>query len=231
MKTRTLAAVFAVSALALTPKLANAQLAVSNPMEWMALAEGNDAINDQMQKQIDGQTKTSLLQNAMAAEFTKIKEWEGKYISYLQKTDGFASQLKASATLYEDGVRIFIMLGKIKNAISENPQGIAATMSMNNLYMETATELISVYTVLKEAKDKGGKGNMLTGTERSEMLWSLTDKLESFSKKMNRLCLSLKYYNMTDVWNRASAGMIDRNMDQISNSALERWKRAGKTVK
>ncbi len=223
-------AVFAVSAL-VSAIDAKAQLTVSNPMEWLALAEGNDMINDQMQKQVDAQTKTSLLQNAMAAEFTKIKEWEGKYTRYLQTASGYASTLKASATLYHDGVRIFITLGKLKNAITSNPQGIAATMSMNNLYMETASELISVYTVLKDAVDKGGKENMLTGAERSQTMWMLSDRLGAFSKKLSQLSLSIKYYNMVDVWNRASAGMIDRDMDQISNSALERWKRAGKIVR
>ena len=46
-----------------------------NPLEWMALAEGNEAINGEIEKEIKGQTKTALLQNTIAAEFTKIHEW------------------------------------------------------------------------------------------------------------------------------------------------------------
>lgn len=141
---------------------ARAQLVVSNPLEWLALAEGNEAINGQVKDQTDAQTRTAALQNTIAAEFTKIHEWEKKYSGYLQTASGFASSLKASATLYEDGVRIFITLGKLKKAIGSNPQGIVATMSMNNLYLETATELISVYTLLREAIATGGRTNMLT---------------------------------------------------------------------
>ena len=209
---------------------ARAQLVVSNPLEWLALAEGNEAINGQMQDQTDAQTRTAALQNTIAAEFTKIHEWEKKYSGYLQTASGFASSLKASATLYEDGVRIFITLGKLRNAIGSNPQGIVATMSMNNLYLETATELISVYTLLREAIATGGRTNMLTGAERSQTLWALSDKLGSFSKKLNRLYLSIRYYTLTDVWNNITAGMLDRDIGSIAGDALDRWKRAAKAI-
>jgi hypothetical protein len=207
---------------------AKAQLVVSNPLEWMALAEGNEMINDEIQGQISNQTKTAVLQNTIAAEFTKIHEWEQKYSAYLQTASGFASSLKASATLYEDGVRIFITLGKLRNAINSNPQGIVATMSMNNLYLETATELISVYTLLREAIAVGGSTNMLTGAERSQTLWALSDKLDSFSKKLHKLYLSIKYYTMTDVWNSVTAGMLDRDNATIAHEAHKRWIRAAR---
>ena len=61
-----------------------AQLVSSNPLEWMALAEGNELINSEIEKQINGQTKTALLQNTMAAEFNQIHKWEKKYNSYLK---------------------------------------------------------------------------------------------------------------------------------------------------
>lgn len=35
----------------------------------------------------------------------------------------------------------------MKKAISDNPQGIVAAMSMNNLYIETATELVTVFSL------------------------------------------------------------------------------------
>ena len=142
-------------------------------LEWMALAEGNEAINGEIEKEIKGQTKTALLQNTIAAEFTKIHEWEKKYNSYLKTASGYASSLKACTYLYDDGVKIFITLCKMRKAINNNPQGIVATLSMNNLYMETATELVSVFTLLKDAVAKGGKENMLTGAERSKTLWAL----------------------------------------------------------
>lgn len=207
---------------------ANAQIASVNPLEWMALAEGNEAINGEIEKEIKGQTKTAMLQNTIAAEFTKIHDWENKYNSYLKTASGYASSLKACTHLYDDGVKIFITLGKVRKAISHNPQGTVAALSMNNLYMETATELVSVFTLLKDAVAKGGTENMLTGADRSKTLWALNDKLSAFSKKLHRLYLSIRYYTMTDVWNRVTAGMIDRNNSEIAVQALGRWCRAGR---
>ena len=167
---------FIVVALVLSVPSAHAQIVTANPLEWMALAEGNEAINGEIEKEIKGQTKTALLQNTIAAEFTKIHEWEKKY----------------------------------------------------NSYLKTARELVSVFTLLKDAVAKGGKENMLTGAERSKTLWALNDKLSAFSKKLHRLYLSIRYYTMTDVWNGVTAGMIDRSNGEIATQALSRWRRAGR---
>lgn len=158
----------------IVPQALRAQVAASNPLEWMALAEGNDLINGQIEKQIKGQTQTALLQNTIAAEFNRIHQWEKQYNIYLKTVNGYASSLKACTHLYNDGVRIFLTLGKLGKAVRDNPQGIAAGMSMNNLYIETATELVSVFTLLNDAVAKGGTENMLTGAERSKTLWALT---------------------------------------------------------
>ena len=209
---------------------AHAQIVSSNPFEYAALSKGNEAINGQIKKQIEGQTKTAMLQNTIAAEFTKIHEWEKQYSNYLQDINGYASSLKASTTLYTEGFRIFLTLGKLYGAIKDNPQGIVATMSMNNLYMETATELVSVYTLLKNAISQGGVKNMLTGPERSQTLWALNDKLAQFHKKLKQLSLSISYYTMTDVWNGVTAGMIDRDPGEIARQAHERWIRAANLI-
>lgn len=225
-----------IAAIALTlllfgiPK-AHAQLSSSNPLEYAALAEGNNLINSQISDQIDDQRKTGLLQNTIAAEFTKIHEWERKYNSYLKTVEGYASTLKACTHLYDDGVRIFIGLSKLKSAIGSNPQGIVATMSMNDLYLETATELITIYTTLKDAIAKGGRENMLTGAERSKTLWELNDRMEAFSKKLNKLYLSIRYYTMTDEWNSITAGMIERTNAEVAHQAYDRWRRCASIVK
>lgn len=210
----------------LLPQAAKAQIAASNPLEWMALAEGNEVINGQIEKQIKGQTQTALLQNSIAAEFNRIHKWEKQYNSYLKTASGYASSLKACTHLYNDGVRIFITLGKMGKAIRNNPQGIIAGMSMNNLYIETATELVSVFTLLNEAVAKGGNENMLTGAERSKTLWALNDKLSAFSRKLHLLYLSIRYYSLNDLWNNVTAGMLDRNNGEAARMAMSRWRRA-----
>lgn len=210
----------------IVPQALHAQVAASNPLEWMALAEGNDLINGQIEKQIKGQTQTALLQNTIAAEFNRIHQWEKQYNSYLKTINGYASSLKACTHLYNDGVRIFLTLGKLGKAVRDNPQGIVAGMSMNNLYIETATELVSVFTLLNDAVAKGGTENMQTGAERSKTLWALNDKLSAFSRKLHLLYLSVRYYTLNDVWNSVTAGMIERNNGEVARTAMSRWRRA-----
>ena len=215
----------------LLPQQAGAQIAASNPLEWVALAEGNEAINGQIEKQIKGQTQTALLQNSIAAEFNRIHDWQSQYNGYLKTASGYASSLKACTHLYNDGVRIFLTLGKLGRAVRDNPQGIVASMNMNNLYIETATELVSVFTLLRDAVAAGGEENMLTGAERSTTLWALNDRLAAFSRKLHRLYLSLRYYTLCDVWNDITAGMIDPDNGEAARMALSRWHRAAVAIR
>lgn len=215
----------------LSPQRVVAQIAASNPLEWAALAEGNEVINDQIEKQIKGQTQTALLQNTIAAEFNRIHKWEKQYNNYLKTASGYASSLKACTHLYNDGVRIFLTLGKLGKAVKNNPQGIVAGINMNNLYIETATELVSVFTLLNDAVAKGGTENMLTGAERSKTLWELNDKLSAFSRKLHLLYLSIRYYTFNDVWNNVTAGMLDRDNAEAARMAMARWRRSAALVR
>lgn len=226
MKSRTISIILAAVLALFLPHIVQAQIAASNPLEWVALAEGNELINGQIDKQIKGQTQTAILQNSIAAEFNRIHQWEKEYNNYLKTASGFASSLKACTHLYNDGVRIFLTLGKLGKAIKNNPQGIIASMSMNNLYIETATELVSVFTLLNDAVAKGGTENMLTGAERSKTLWALNDKLSAFSRKLHLLYLSIRYYTLNDVWNNVTAGMLDRDNGEVARLAMTRWRRA-----
>mgnify|MGYP007015384402 FL=1 len=79
---------------------AKAQIVTTNPLEYVALAEGNELILGKVKDQMDGQKKTALLQNTIAAEFEQMRQWEKKYNNYLKTASGFASSLKACTHLY-----------------------------------------------------------------------------------------------------------------------------------
>ena len=206
----------------------HAQIVVANPLEWAVLVEGNELIDGQIKNEIEGQTQTAVLQGTISAEFTQIKKWEQKYNAYLKTVDGYASSLKAASHLYNDGVRLFINLCDIRKAVAANPQGIAAMLSMNNLYAETATELVTVYTTLRDAIAAGGEGNMLTGAERSRTLWMIEDSLKAFNRKLSLLSLSLRYYTVSDVWYNATEGIVERTNGEIARQAQSRWTRASR---
>lgn len=359
------------------------QIGESNPTQYAAMETGNSMINSSMNKQTTAMKKTGLLQSSIAAEFTQMKSWEAKYNSYLKTTKGFAEQLKAGCNLYAEGVMALRNLYEIKKACGANPEGIAASVSMNNLYMETVTELIKTYrsikilssgiseddsittdtqatpvspipyengcvkvtvtiqnktnkdikfdgkicfilhgympsedytghksfhgicsggnytipaggsrtyTVIFKKEDTptdglglpfagnghtgsrtannayyiankgfkcenisestifqeggsytmtipsdtetwysgsgGGANNMLNGKQRAEMLWSVNKSLYELNAKLRQIAISISFYNLKDVWNKATQGMVEKTHGQIAKDALDRWKRA-----
>ena len=71
---------------------------------------------------------------------------------------------------------------------------------------------------------------MLTGAERSKILWELNDRLAQFNKDFHSSPSASAITQMVDVWNRATAGMIDRNTAEIAGQALDRWHRCARIV-
>ena len=208
------------------PASSLAQVGEANPLHYAALAEGTYMLNSAINSQTKGMQKTAAFQGTIAAEFTKMKQWEGKYNAYLNTARGYAEALKAGTTLYADGVQTLQHLYEIQRAVNANPAGIGATLAMNDLYLETATEFIKTYRLLKVSVAKGGKDNMLTGAERTEMLWQLSDELARLNAKLRTLAISIAYHNFTDVWNQYTAGMVDKSHGEIAADAYERWRRA-----
>ena len=203
-----------------------AQVGESNPSQYVAIAEGQTLVNNAVNSQTKGMQKTAALQGSMAAEFTMMKKWEQKYNSYLKTARGYADALKAGTSLYADGVETLRHLYEIRKAINANPTGIGATLAMNDLYLETTTEFIKTYRLLKVSIAKGGTDNMLTGAERTEMLWQLNDELARLNAKLRTLAISIAYHNFTDVWNQYTAGMVDKSHADIAYDAYDRWRRA-----
>ncbi|KWW28292.1 MAG: hypothetical protein AUK63_1978 [bacterium P3] len=213
----------------LFPMTASAQASQSNPDQYVIIAEGQKKVNDQIRNQTDGQQKTAALQGAIAAEFTIMKGWEGKYVSYLKTVRGYAESLKAGTSIYADGVEVLRNIYDLRKAIGHNPVGIAATLSLNDLYLEVGTEFVKVFKTLQSVA-KGEKTNMLRGSERTDLLWRISDQLADLNRKLRQLVISIAYHNMMDVWNRYTAGLIDRDKGVIASEALDRWRRASKVA-
>ena len=129
-----------------------------------------------------------------------------------------------------EGIQTLSALWEIKTACRINPQGIAASLSMNNLYAETATELVKTYKILKQVVAKGGEGNMLNGAERTRLLWQLSSEIEQLNKKFRALALSIGIFSSEDVWNRAIAGKIEKTNGMLATEAHKRMSRAMKQV-
>lgn len=208
----------------------NAQLSGNHPGEIIAVTNGYSTINKQVERQMEDQTVTTAEVGLLAGMYKKMREWDEKYYDYLKDAEKYASALKASTTLYADGVKVMLTLDRIRKAVNNNPEGVLATVSMNNLYMETLSEFVGIYTLLKNTVSKGGKEHMLTGAERSKVLWEIESKMSVLSKKLNMLYISLRHYKMVDVWNKYSSGIVNRTPGDKARQALRRWRRCAVEV-
>lgn len=208
-----------------------AQAIQSNPSQYVIIGEGQSKINSEISSQTKKEAQIAGEQNTMSGMYTVMKKWEQKYNSYLKTTTGYADALRAGTTLYAEGVQTLRNLYDLKKAAAANPQGIAASMSMNNLYMEIVAELVKTFRILKVAIATGGEENMLTGAERTQLLWSLNDSMDQLNRKLRRLAISIAYYNMEDVWNDITAGLTEKDHGEIAREAQKRWRRTLKVYR
>ena len=61
------------------------------------------------------------------------------------------------------------------------------------------------------------------------LVWVLAAMSEGRSRlnsKLITLAISIVYHNLTDVWNQATAGMLDKTHAQIVSEAYDRWRMA-----
>ena len=201
-------------------------LTSSNPAEYVAIGAGEARIDSQIVKQSRAMAAIAVEQRIMVKANTKMKNWEKKYNQYLKTVSGYASAIKAATTLYADGMQTLTALWEVHTACKINPQGIAASLSMNNLYMEAATEFIRTYKTLKKVVAFGGKSNMLTGAERTQLLWNLTDNLARLNRKLRLLSVSITMHSFEDVWNRAIYGKIMKTNKMLTRESSQRMRRA-----
>lgn len=202
----------------------------SNPLEYAAIQQGKARINGQVKSQTDGMENLAGVQGTMVKEANIMKKWEKQYNAYLTTAQGYAEKIALASTLFQDGMQTLTHLWELDLARRINPEGTFATMSMNNLYMEAAAELAKTYRILNKVIKKGGKESMLTGAERTMLLWQLSSELEQLNKKLRSLTLSITIYDFEDVWNRAIAGKIEKTNAMIASDARKRQAKAMKQV-
>lgn len=202
-----------------------------DPLWEAAVIEGSGKVLSQYNTQTTKLLEIAALQNTMALHFNAVKEWQWKHNSYLKKAEGFAEAFNAGSRLTSEAVRTLRDLMVLKNVMARNPEGIATTLSINNLYIETITEFIKTFRMLKFSVSTGGEFNMLTGKERTEMLWALVDRMDELNTKVRKLILSVAYYRVKDIWAFYTRGMFERHKGDIAENCLERWNRVHDAIR
>lgn len=202
-----------------------------DPLWQLAVIDGTNKVLDKYDTQNDKLLKITALQNTISLHFNPIKEWQRKYNDYLKNAESYAEAFNAGSRLTSEAVRTIRDLMDLKKVMGRNPEGIAASLAMNNLYTETITEFIKTFRMLKFSVSTGGEYNMLTGKERTEMLWALVDRMDELNTKVRKLILSVAYYKIQDIWAFYTRGMFDRHKADIANNCLERWNRIHNAIR
>lgn len=212
------------------PLCGNAAVSSFDPLWQKAVMDGYPKVNNEINTQTTKMVEIAALQNTMALHFNAIMTWQSKYNSYLKTAQGYGERLKATTTLYGDAILTMRNLQDLRKAMSENPEGIASTIVINNLYLEVLTQFIKTFRMLKYSVATGGKYNMLTGKERTEMLWALVDQVEDMNKKIKMLTLSVYYYRLKDIWAIYTRGIIPLDKTTIVNRCFDNWNRAHSVI-
>lgn len=206
---------------------ANAQsVTASYPDQWAIITKQGGEVTSQATTNTVKMGAIVAEQHIAAQMLTQLEKWNAEYNDYLKDPTGLAGSIRLGSTLYTQGAILLENIYLLKKTIDANPEGIAASVPMNNLYMETATTAVKCYKTLKRAITKGGSDNMLNGAERVELLWQLSADMHELNKKVRKTAISIAYYRLQDIWYKATEGMIDYNHDEIARRCLDDWKRA-----
>ena len=232
MKKRIFTWLIAVGVISMSPlKTLAMDYCSVDPLWEFAVIHGSERVLSQINTQTYKTLETAALQNTIALHFNAVKEWQRKYNGYLKNAESYAEAFNAGTRLTSEAIRTIRDLMDLKKVMSRNPEGIAATLSMNNLYAETITEFIKTFRMLKFSVSTGGELNMLTGKERTEMLWALVDRMDELNTKVRKLILSVAYYRVKDIWSFYTRGMFERHKADIAENCLERWNRIHDAVR
>ena len=206
----------------------NAQAQASaeiNPLDVAAIKIGSDSLNAVYSKEIAEYEKILALQTAMNLQLNKIRKWGQEYNSYLETIAPFFKNVALVRNLYTQGAAIIQNAAMLTKCINMNPEGLAASVPLTNIYIEVATEFFITYKTFKDCIGKGGKDNMLNTTERLEMLWVLSDNMRVLNEKLRRMAMTIAFSNFKDAWDRLTEGIVPRDANYVANAAHRRWVR------
>lgn len=118
-----------------------------DPLWEAAVMTGTKKVMDQYNTQNNKLLEMTALQNTMALHFNAVKEWRRKENAYL-KVACYAEAVQAGSRLTAEAVRTVRDLMDLKKVMQRNPEGIAATLSMNNLYIDFKFFIFSLFAFI-----------------------------------------------------------------------------------
>lgn len=224
MKSQTVIRLIIAAMTIMAAGMAGGQSLTANyPEQWPIITIEGDKVITETGKNTTKMAAITTELHLVAQMATMLDKWNKEYNDYLKDPTGLAGTIRVGSTLYAEGAALLENIFILKKAAAKNPEGLGASVAFNNLYMETVTLAIRCYRTLKTVITNGGKDNMLNGADRIELLWNLAFDMKELNAKVRRTAISIAYYDLIDVWNKAIEGMIDKNHKQIAEECHKKW--------
>lgn len=189
-----------------------------------------DLLNKTFAKEAASESAVALSERAIAVEFDRISEWKAKYNSYLKTAEGLGSALNAAYHIFYEGSRLLRSILEIRESVKDDPEGALASVSMQDIYIETFGELLSLYESIRTAVSAGGKDSMLTGEQRLSIMWDIEKHLDALSDKFHRLSLVMRQCSLLSNWNHTVIATIPLDKGKIAEMSMKDWSDALKAV-
>lgn len=235
MKSQTVKSIF-LSAVALLTHSVTASAQTEHTyklLDEVAMTEyeiHQDLLNKTYSKEVASESAIALSERAIAVEFDRISEWKAKYNSYLKTAEGLGSALNAAYHIFYEGSRLLRSILEIRESVKDDPEGALASVSMQDIYIETFGELLSLYESIRTAVSAGGKDSMLTGEQRLSIMWDIEKHLDALSDKFHRLSLVMRQCSFLSNWNHTVIATIPLDKGKIATMSMKDWSDAIEAV-
>lgn len=168
-----------------------------DPVLSGTVAAGDAAKKKSLDAIKDKQNKISALQTTIAANTTKIREYEKNMYDYLSNVSAAiknAYEIKEAAALTAEIVQC---CDACLDAAKENPEGIAVVALVNKQITKVSTDMASIYAYITTlALDKK---TLLNAAERNRITWTVLYELRRLKSDILLLCFQIRNYNIADV--------------------------------
>lgn len=184
-----------IASLSLATVSARAQsVTASYPKQHAIILIEGDEVTKQMDKNI-GKLRGEVAElDNTAKETTKWEKWQSEFIEYLENAQALAETMRIGNQLYMQGAVLVRNIFLLKKAIAQAPEGIVASLPMNNLYMETVATAIKCNRTLKVILNGGTAGTatptrpVIAGPNDIVVSVTMTNKTSKDVKFDGKLC-------------------------------------------
>ena len=191
---------------------------------------------EKAENSLQSQEKAMLLETTghiwIQEEVDGTYQLQKEFNEYLDTFHGIIVYAAQIYGFYHEIDKMADNLGRLTSQIGDSPGNavaVALSANRNKVYREVIMQSVEIVNDIRIVCLSGSK---MTEKERTEILFGVRPKLKSMNKKLQALNRAVKYTTMTDVWNEINDNQPSKaDVKSISESAMQRWKSYGKSVR